>query len=252
MLPSGVPPLSQPSRQPSEAAYGRSGRPREVGAIRRCVLTSDGIAACPHPLVRREHAPGPCHGTAAASGRYTPTDPSHQISPPRHVSVCHEKRHRDHERERLRSVRRNKCYTHCACWGRYTVSFGFQQPNGPSRAHWHTERSDAGARPQSRERGYQRPRVRRRKARLITRTLCLDRRARTVQSLLQVALSNRRIFTHTHPSCLKGGGRLFQRHAVMSRVLQLIHSAPQLSALSPLQPACLWRVDLRCVAVLPP
>ena len=74
MLPSGVPPLSQPSRQPSEAAYGRSGRPREVGAIRRCVLTSDGIAACPHPLVRREHAPGPCHGTAAASGRYTPTD----------------------------------------------------------------------------------------------------------------------------------------------------------------------------------
>ena len=129
---------------------------------------------------------------------------------------------------------------------------GAQQPNGPSRAHWHTERSDAGARPQSRERGYQRPRVRRRKARLITRTLCLDRRARTVQSLLQVALSNRRIFTHTHPSCLKGGGRLFQRHAVMSRVLQLIHSAPQLSALSPLQPACLWRVDLRCVAVLPP
>jgi len=50
MLPSGV--QAQPPRQPSEAAYGSSGRPREVGAILRCVLTSDGIAARPHPLTR--------------------------------------------------------------------------------------------------------------------------------------------------------------------------------------------------------
>ena len=43
MLPSGV--QAQPPRQPSEAAYGSSGRPREVGAILRCVLTSYAIAA---------------------------------------------------------------------------------------------------------------------------------------------------------------------------------------------------------------
>ena len=50
MLPSGV--QAQPPRQPSEAAYsyGSSGRPREVGAILRCVLTSFAIAACPEPL----------------------------------------------------------------------------------------------------------------------------------------------------------------------------------------------------------
>ena len=48
MLPSGV--QAQPPRQPSEAAYGSSGRPREVGAILRCVLTSYAIAARPHPL----------------------------------------------------------------------------------------------------------------------------------------------------------------------------------------------------------
>ena len=33
-------------------------------------------------------------------------------SRPHDMSVCHEKRHWDRERERLRSVRRNKCYTH--------------------------------------------------------------------------------------------------------------------------------------------
>ena len=47
MLPSGVQP--QPPRQPSEAAYGCSGRTREVGAILRCVLTSYATAARPHP-----------------------------------------------------------------------------------------------------------------------------------------------------------------------------------------------------------
>ena len=85
-----APRLSPRDRQPSDAAYGSSGRPREVGAILRCVLTSDGIAARPPTLVRCEHAPGPRHGTAAASGRYTPTDPSPQISPPRHVRVPRE------------------------------------------------------------------------------------------------------------------------------------------------------------------
>ena len=45
-------------------------------------------------------------------------------SRPRGMSVCHEKRHRDREREHLRSTRRNKCYTHGACWGRYTLEFG--------------------------------------------------------------------------------------------------------------------------------
>ena len=82
MLPSGV--QAQPPRQPSEAAYGSSGRPREVGAILRCVLTSYAIAARPHPLVRCEHAPESRRDMAAASGRYTPADPSPQISPPRH------------------------------------------------------------------------------------------------------------------------------------------------------------------------
>ena len=33
-------------------------------------------------------------------------------SRPHDMSVCHEKRHRDRERERLRSVGRNNCYTH--------------------------------------------------------------------------------------------------------------------------------------------
>ena len=88
MLPSGTPP--QPPRQPSEAAYGSSGRAREVGAILRCVLTSYAIAARPHPLVRCEHAPESRRDTAAAAGRYTPTDPSPQISPPRHVRVPRE------------------------------------------------------------------------------------------------------------------------------------------------------------------
>ena len=50
-------PAPQPSRQ-RQPTYGSSGRPREVGAILRCVLTSDGTAH-PHTLVRREHAPGP-------------------------------------------------------------------------------------------------------------------------------------------------------------------------------------------------
>jgi len=38
-------------------------------------------------------------------------------SHPRGMFVCHEKRHRDREREHLRSARRNKCYTHGACFG---------------------------------------------------------------------------------------------------------------------------------------
>jgi hypothetical protein len=38
------------------------------------------------------------------------------------MSVCHEKRHWDRERERLGSVGRNNCYTHGACWGRYRDS----------------------------------------------------------------------------------------------------------------------------------
>ena len=68
-------------RQPSEAAYGSSGRAREVGAILRCVLTSYAIAARPHRLVRREHAHESRRDTALAAGRYMPTDPSPQISP---------------------------------------------------------------------------------------------------------------------------------------------------------------------------
>ena len=67
MLPSDRRPAPhEPPRQPSEAAYGSSGRIREVGAILRCVLTSFAIAASRHPLVRREHAPEPRHDTAAA------------------------------------------------------------------------------------------------------------------------------------------------------------------------------------------
>ena len=77
-------------QQPSEAAYGSSGRPREVGAILRRTPTFVTIAARPHPLVRCEHAPESRRDTAAAAGRYTPTDPSPQISPPRHVRVPRE------------------------------------------------------------------------------------------------------------------------------------------------------------------
>jgi hypothetical protein len=111
---------SQPPRQPSEAAYGSSGRAREVGAILRCVLTSRyAIAARPHQLVRREHAPYSRRDTAAAAGRcgYMPTNrQTHPLKYRSHdMSVCHEKRHRDRERERLRSVRRNK-------WGRNTLA----------------------------------------------------------------------------------------------------------------------------------
>ena len=50
-------------------------------------------------------------------------------SRPRGMSVCHEKRHRDRERERLGSVGRNYHYTHGASWGRYTREFGFR-PDG--------------------------------------------------------------------------------------------------------------------------
>ena len=71
MLPSGVPP--QPPRQPSEAAYGSSGRPREVGAILRRTPTFVTITAQPSPPVRRERALTSRHGTTAAAGRYTPT-----------------------------------------------------------------------------------------------------------------------------------------------------------------------------------
>ena len=46
-------------------------------------------------------------------------------SRPRGMSVCHEKRHRDREREHLRSTRRNKCYTHGACWGCLPPDVGF-------------------------------------------------------------------------------------------------------------------------------
>jgi hypothetical protein len=72
MLPSGVQP--QPPRDsPSEAAYGSSGRPRKVGAILRCVLTSFAIAACPEPLSganmrpRRSSETEKCAGADAAS-----------------------------------------------------------------------------------------------------------------------------------------------------------------------------------------
>ena len=42
-------------------------------------------------------------------------------SRPRGMSVCHEKRHRDREREHLRSTRRNKCYTHTVRVGVVTL-----------------------------------------------------------------------------------------------------------------------------------
>ena len=73
MLPSGV--QAQPPRQPSEAAYGSSGRPREVGAILRRTPTFVTIAAQPSPPVRRERALTSRHGTTVAAGRYTPRGP---------------------------------------------------------------------------------------------------------------------------------------------------------------------------------
>ena len=73
MLPCGVQP--QPPQQPSEAAYGSSGRPREVGAILRRTPTFVTIAAQPSPPVRRERALTSRHGTTVAAGRYTPRGP---------------------------------------------------------------------------------------------------------------------------------------------------------------------------------
>ena len=73
MLPSGVQP--QPPQQPSEAAYGSSGRPREVGAILRRTPTFVTIAAQPSPPVRRERALTSRHGTTVAADRYTPRGP---------------------------------------------------------------------------------------------------------------------------------------------------------------------------------
>ena len=94
MLPSGVPP--QPPRQATgqravgrgrtthtEAAYGSSGRAREVGAILLCVLTSD---TSDTRLMPSRHAPtDSCDANMRLSpvatrrwrqaGRYMPTDP---------------------------------------------------------------------------------------------------------------------------------------------------------------------------------
>ena len=99
MLPSDVQP--QPPRQPSEAAYGCSGRTRQVGAILRCVLTSYATAARPHPLVRREPAPEPRLDTVAAAGRHKSYVPSPVAVPavPGTVSRGHAER----ERPRLRA-----------------------------------------------------------------------------------------------------------------------------------------------------
>ena len=59
---------------------------------------------------------------AAAANQIMMLAVNHPLkSRPHDMSVCHEKRHRDRERERLRSVGRNNCYTHGACWGRYTL-----------------------------------------------------------------------------------------------------------------------------------
>jgi len=68
---------------------------------------------------------------AAAANQIMMLAVNHPLkSRPHDMSVCHEKRHRDRERERLRSVGRNNCYTHAgACWGRYTLEFGFR-PEG--------------------------------------------------------------------------------------------------------------------------
>ena len=96
MLPSGV--QAQPPRQPSEAAYGSSGRPREVGAILRRTPTFVTITAQLSPPVRRERA-SPRATARRRRQAVTRREARPLKSRPRGMSVYLEKRHRVRVRE---------------------------------------------------------------------------------------------------------------------------------------------------------
>ena len=79
-------------RQPSEAAYGSSGRPREVGGILRTVHTLLAIAARPHSSTRHERAPETRHDTTVAEA--VTRQQTRPLKARAHdMSVCHDKCH---------------------------------------------------------------------------------------------------------------------------------------------------------------
>ena len=99
-LASRLSPRDSRRRQPTVAAAAHA---RLAQSYAVCSPLMASRHAPTHSLVRREHAPGPRHGTAAAAQAVTCRQTHPLKSHTRGRFVCHEKRHRDREREHLRS-----------------------------------------------------------------------------------------------------------------------------------------------------